>query len=425
MNHTISVGDYIRLTAVKAVQGGAMIGWYENTTVFIEGALPGEEVTARVTQVRSKFVRAQVVDIHRAHQDRQPASCPAAAEGAGCCDYSFATPQLQRHMKLTVVQEQLERIAHLTQESWPRDISMLSTEEKGWRIRQRYTVDENGQLGNFQKWSHHLIPRSSARCVQEARELEQVKITAGLVPGSEVVLALGDDGNSHAVNLSYSSTDDNRLGNARSRATARRARRGKKPSRSVLWGSGNVVQRVAGAEWILPAECFWQAHRNAASTYAELVINEADLAAGERAWDLYGGCGVFAQSLLVAQPDVHSVKSVDVDPRTISAGKKTFHNDNRVAVYRSSVEKWLRRVEEKPNTVVLDPPRAGAGRQVIELISKNIPHTVLHFGCDPASFARDLADWQRCGYGVKKLDVFDAFPGTHHMECFAKLEPLS
>lgn len=425
MNHRISVGDNIRLTAVKPVHGGAMIGWYENTTVFVEGALPGEEVTARVTQVRSRFVRAQVVSVDREHPDRQAPSCPAAAQGSGCCDYSIAKPELQRHMKLAVVHDQLERLAQLDKNSWPQEVSQLSAEDTGWRIRQRYTIDPKGELGSFRKWSNELIPRRHAECVQEASGLKRISLAEGLAPGSEVVLALGDDGNSHAVNLCYPRRNKHKVRSARAQATARRAEREKRPDRTILWGSGQVTQRVGGKEWVLPAECFWQAHINAAAKYAELVTQEADLVAGDRAWDLYGGCGVFAQALILAQPEVASVKSVDVDPRSIRAGEVAFSNDDRVVIRQSRVEQWLQRVNENPGTVVLDPPRAGAGKKVIELISRNTPHTVLHFGCDPASFARDLADWRRCGYGVKKLDVFDAFPGTHHMECFAKLEPLT
>ncbi|MFY9189680.1 MAG: TRAM domain-containing protein [Lawsonella sp.] len=425
MSADIQLGDHVRLTAVKPVQGGAMIAWHDNVTFFVEGALPGEDVTAKVTHVRSKFVRAQVLEVHKPHPERQSVACPAAAEGSGCCDYSFATPELQHQLKLAVVHDQLERMTELEKKFWPTTVTALSEDIQGWRIRQRYAVDDAGRVGNFRKWSHELVTRSDHQCIQEASELSDIPHIEALAPGSELVFAVGDDGQCHAVNLQYPAANKTTKRGSRSRATARRAQRAKTPQRSVLFGSGEVLQRVAGAEWTIPADCFWQAHRDAAAAYADLVTHESDLFAGDYAWDLYGGCGVFAQALRVSEPDVRGIDSVDLDPRSINAGKKVFDADKRVNITRANVLHWLRRTDTSPDVVVLDPPRAGAGKAVVESISRKNPRTILHFGCDPASFARDIADWLRSGYGVKKIHVFDGFPGTHHMECFAKLEPLS
>lgn len=69
-----------------------------------------------------------------------------------------------------------------------------------------------------------------------------------------------------------------------------------------------------------------------------------------------------------------------------------------------------------PNVVVLDPPRTGAGSDVLKSIAEANPQLVIHIGCDPATFARDVADWKLNGYEMDQLAVFNAFPGTHHFE---------
>jgi tRNA/tmRNA/rRNA uracil-C5-methylase (TrmA/RlmC/RlmD family) len=68
------------------------------------------------------------------------------------------------------------------------------------------------------------------------------------------------------------------------------------------------------------------------------------------------------------------------------------------------------------DVVVLDPPRVGAGQDVVSAIAKKAPPAVIHIGCDPATFARDAHAWVSNGYTLEKLTVFNAFPGTHHME---------
>lgn len=426
VKENIQLGDVIRLETVKPVHGGAVLAWCGGHTIFVEDALPKEDVSVEITQVRSKFLRATVTEVHTAHPGRIDPTCAATAQGAGCCDYAHATAELQEAMKLSVVQDQLSRMADIDTAQWPTTVQRLGESVEGWRIRQRYTANAQGRLGTYQKRSQNLILREDYPCCQEDPRFHELSWKEPFSPGSEVVFAVGDDGEPQAVLLEFPTTAHTQ-GNARARAVARRQRRERSPRRTLLTGSGIAQQRVQDTVWHIPIDCFWQAHRNAAATYAELVSREADLAPGEAAWDLYGGAGVFAKALYKAQPDCAEIWSVDVDKRSIAAGHDACADAPQINLVKSPVARWLPQNEKalpNPGTVVVDPPRSGVGRSIIERISARSPHTILHFGCDPASFARDLADWKRCGYGVQKIEVFDAFPNTHHMECFAKLEPL-
>ena len=96
--------------------------------------------------------------------------------------------------------------------------------------------------------------------------------------------------------------------------------------------------------------------------------------------------------------------------------------DYDVVLHNDLVEKAIDQLP-KPDAIVLDPPRTGAGAEVVEKAASASPGAAVHVGCDPATFARDLATWREHGYAVRRLAVINAFPGTHHMEALALLEP--
>jgi tRNA/tmRNA/rRNA uracil-C5-methylase (TrmA/RlmC/RlmD family) len=117
---------------------------------------------------------------------------------------------------------------------------------------------------------------------------------------------------------------------------------------------------------------------------------------------------------------VVTVHVVETDPQAVAAGSETFADDPRVHFHHSSV---ARAVDDlpAPSVVVADPPRAGAGREVVDKVVAAAPSAIIAVGCDPATFARDLADYRRGGYEVQWLHGFDAFPLTHHVEAIALL----
>ena len=120
-------------------------------------------------------------------------------------------------------------MTELEKKFWPTTVTALSEDIQGWRIRQRYAVDDAGRVGNFRKWSHELVTRSDHQCIQEASELSDIPHIEALAPGSELVFAVGDDGQCHAVNLQYPAANKTTKRGSRSRATARRAQRAKTP----------------------------------------------------------------------------------------------------------------------------------------------------------------------------------------------------
>ena len=168
---------------------------------------------------------------------------------------------------------------------------------------------------------------------------------------------------------------------------------------------------------------FWQSHRQAPSFYSALVADWAASVApaATSAWDLYGGAGLFAAALAGVLGGDAEIATVDTARAASAAARTALADLPGVSVVGDSVRKFLERRPGAADIAVLDPPRAGAGADVIGLLAGAGVAAVIHIGCEAAAFARDIGLYRRSGYTVQSLRVFDAFPLTHHVECFALL----
>jgi tRNA/tmRNA/rRNA uracil-C5-methylase (TrmA/RlmC/RlmD family) len=170
---------------------------------------------------------------------------------------------------------------------------------------------------------------------------------------------------------------------------------------------------------------FWQPHRDAAQCYSDVVAEWADASPGAVAWDLYSGAGVFAARLADQVGLSGTVLGVESGRPAVADGTAALRDLPWVQLRAQRVERWVGEQTGScaPQVVVLDPPRAGAGKDVVTALTACAPARIVHIGCDPAAFARDIGLYRAAGYTPTHLRAFDAFPGTHHVECLVLLEP--
>ncbi|NKY59766.1 class I SAM-dependent RNA methyltransferase [Nocardia flavorosea] len=439
--------------------GGFCVARYEGRVVFVRHGLPDELVAARVTEDRGgAFCRADAVDILEPSPDRVPRTCPVSGPGgAGCCDFAHATPSAQRALKSMVVAEQLRRIAGMEREPVVEPIPGPPDSAGGWRTRIRLVVDAAGRAGVHRYRSADVLP--DLRCPQPVPAALDGIAGRRWTPGADLVVAVDDEGHRHIVELapapqpgefrgavprdarrgpgdrrrSAPRKPERRAGpgeslpdtpnGQRRRAVARRAAAHTARDEWVAEGTGRAVQYVAGRRWDVSAAGFWQAHRGAAERYSDLVAEWADPAPGATAWDLYSGVGVFAARLAAQTGSAGTVYAVESAPGAVADGNDALGDLPWLTLQTGRVERWVAdRSESRPQVVVLDPPRAGAGKPVISAVTAAAPDRIVHIGCDPASFARDLRLYLDAGYRLGALRAFDAFPATHHVECLALLE---
>ncbi len=180
------------------------------------------------------------------------------------------------------------------------------------------------------------------------------------------------------------------------------------------WGIPSLLYPVGDLTYRVSAGSFFQVNRFLAPQLVELVTASRS---GALAWDLYAGVGLFAQALSRSFAQVVAVESASSsssDLRHNLAGKAHRVVSSDTLAFLEAEARRKRR--QRPDLVVLDPPRAGLGKRVITLLASVGAHTVVYVSCDPATLARDLGQMQRSGYRIAQMTLVDLFPQTFHLE---------
>jgi tRNA/tmRNA/rRNA uracil-C5-methylase (TrmA/RlmC/RlmD family) len=388
----------LTLTVGPAANGGSCIARHDGRVVFVRYALPGEQVLARVTQERGSHWHAEVIEVIDPSPDRIESLCPiAGVDGAGCCDLAFAKPDAALRIKGDVVANQLGRLGGF---EWAGEAEAVgSVGPTGWRNRVRLDTSADGHAGFHRYHSADLV--TELACAQVPLGMLDDLGGSRWPPGAELHVALDDSGQRHVVQSG--------------------PRAGRTSQTQVVEGSYEAVQRVGAREWRVPVTAFWQAHRDAARVYSGLIAGWADAGPGMTAWDLYGGAGVFAAVLAEAVGESGRVVTVDTSRGSSRAARAALADLRQVSVVTESVRRALTTQDRRADVAVLDPPRSGAGREVIDLLAGAEVPRIIHIGCEAASFARDVSLYRGHGYAVEDIRVFDSFPLTHHVECVAVL----
>jgi tRNA/tmRNA/rRNA uracil-C5-methylase (TrmA/RlmC/RlmD family) len=387
----------LTLTAGAPANGGSCVARHDGRVVFVRYALPGEKVRVRVTADRGSYWHAEAVEVIEPSDDRRASLCPiAGVDGAGCCDLAFVEPEAARALKAEVVSNQLARLANYQWHGAVQPLTPLGP--TGWRTRVRLDIGADGRAGFHRYRSDQLV--TDLNCGQLPAGMTDGLACTEWPPGAHLHVVIDDDGQRHVVHT---------------------ARQGRRTSTEVVEGNFHGVQRAGRHTWQVPVTAFWQAHCDAARTYSELVSDWAQPAPGMTAWDLYGGVGVFAAVLGDAVGESGQVMSVDSSRAASRAARATLAELAQVSVITDSVRRALTAQRRGADVAVLDPPRAGAGRDVIDLLAAAEVPRIVHIGCEAASFARDIGLYRRHGYVVNQISAFDSFPLTHHIECVALL----
>lgn len=335
--------------------------------VFVRHAIPGEVVTAEITEgaVGDRFLRADAVAVLSASPHRVEPPCPLARPGlCGGCDLQHVAVEQQRELKAGVVSEQLRRVAGID-----RDVEVLPLRpaEDGlrWRRRMRYHRLPDGRLGLRRHRSHDLVPVDDCRIQAD----------------DAVVLVEGEP-----------------------------------PEQPT------VAEQVGDHSFTVRADGFWQPHRDAPDTYAETVLAFAGLRPGDRVADLYAGVGLLSAPLAAVVGESGAVLAVEGDRDAAALAEANLAAYPWVQVVAGDVAAVMTDADPPYDVVVLDPPRVGARREVLERIVPLGARTIVHVGCDPAAFARDAAILAEHGYVLVDLRAYDAFPMTHHVEVLGRFE---
>ena len=426
-------GRVLRVRVEGPAQGGEFVARHEGRVVFCRGAITGELVDVVVDDDPGRaFCRGTVSAVIEPSPHRVEPRCPAAAAGAGCCDWSHIAPEAARGYAGRIIAEQAARIGGIDDAGGVVPVESPAGDDAttGWRTVARWVTDNEGTPGVRRARSRDLVTEP---CVQPDSRILRAVLDADVGPGREVLGVIGDDGGIHVAHRAADSRGPGGRGR-RSRASAAtraRARYSRAGNWQTVTGEPVVLRRVAGYEWRLPVEAFWQAHRSAAGHYADLVRAAVAAAPGPATdpvvWDLYGGAGLFSAAVLDVLPSAR-VTIVESASSSLRAVTTALSEETGIRSVRSRVESFLETPADTdggsadPDIVILDPPRGGAGIAVMEHLSSRVGTRIVHVGCDPASLARDVGVLVSRGWSLASLSGVASFPGTHHIEGIAVLD---
>ncbi|MFB6981890.1 class I SAM-dependent RNA methyltransferase [Streptomyces scopuliridis] len=430
------VGEEYEVEVGPVAHGGHCIArTAEGRVLFVRHALPGEKIVARVTEGEedSRYLRADAVKITEPSKDRVEAPCPYAGPGrCGGCDWQHAKPGAQRRLKGEVIAEQLQRLAGLTPEEAGWDGTVMPApgdklpagEVPAWRSRVQYAVDENGRAGLRKHRSHDVEPVEHCMIAAEGvselgverREWPQIAtVEAIAASGSgdrQVILTPREGGRLPLVELdkpvSVLRVDERDGGVHR------------------VHGRAFVRERADGRTYRVGMGGFWQVHPQAPQLLVEAVMQGLMPRKGETALDLYCGVGLFAGAIAERVGETGAVLGIESGKRAVEDARHNLQDLPRVRIEQGKVDQVLPRTGiTETDLIVLDPPRAGAGKQTVKHLSGLGARRIAYVACDPAALARDLAYFREGGYRPRTLRAFDLFPMTHHVECVAILEPVA
>ena len=421
------VGERFETRVERVAHGGFCVARHEGRAVFVRHALPGELVVAQVTEGHAgdRYLRADAVEILEPSADRVEAPCIYAGPGrCGGCDWQHTTPEAQRRLKAAVIEEQLRRLAGIERKVVVEE-APGTPDGLGWRTRVQFAVDDEGRTGLRKNRSHDIVPVEY--CEIAAPGVEEVGVEQRTWPGVagiEVIAATGSS--DRAVVVTPLPKPEGRMPIVELDVPVSVLRGDGAGGASRVHGRAQVREVAAGRTWKVSGSGFWQVHPAAADVLSEAVLGAVNAQPGETAMDLYCGVGLFAAGLAEAVGVDGEVVAVETDKGAVEDALGNLGGYDQVVVVEDRVDKAIADAPEDftAEVVVLDPPRAGAGKKVVEGIVGLRPRVVAYVACDPAALARDLGYFAEQGYELDTLRAFDLFPMTHHVECVAILEPV-
>jgi tRNA/tmRNA/rRNA uracil-C5-methylase (TrmA/RlmC/RlmD family) len=384
-NAKLKIGDRLTVEIGNIAYGGHFIAKHNGQIIFVRHGITGEKAIIEITGTSSKVVRADVVEILEPSPARVTAPCKFAhAHGCGGCDFQHIDLTFQRELKRRVVVEQFSRLGGLDVELDVKGVEPLSGLH--WRTRMDFAVSPSGRIGLFGNRSNEVVEIDD--CLISAESMKVNDVSARKWNGKErVELAVSTVGE---VNIS-------------------------RGGRSIS-GPTELTEVVNGLTYKVSAVSFWQAHVKAPTTLVTEAMELLGLREGDSVCDLYGGVGLFAAAMSKRVGAAGRVHLIELDKRATSDAKKGFALTRNVEIHIGRVESELKKIA-RADVLLLDPPRTGAGAEVVDQMLRLAPRTIVYVSCDPGTLARDAKLLTGGGYSISHLVGYDLFPMTSHIEC--------
>ena len=368
---------------------------YQGLDIFVFGGIPGEDVVAEVLQIRRKYVAARVIEVVRPAESRVEPPCRYYGECTGC-QWQHVDYDAQLAAKLDQVIDALKRIGGCY------DTIVLpvlpSPDHYGYRNHARFTVGKGGDLGFVNREPrriihvdtcmlmhsgiNHLLSELQDKC----GETTQLAIRAGEVTGDYLVQPTM-----------------------------------KSLGVTLATGQKHYQDSIDGRAFRVASPSFFQVNNKQTAELIQLVRQGLDLRGDEVLLDAYTGVGTIA---VLISPYVKKVLAVEESTAAVADARENAQGLDNLEFLLGKTEDVLQELTEKPDVVVLDPPRAGCQPRALNSLLELAPSKIVYVSCAPETLARDLKILCSGNYSVQQIQPLDMFPQTHHVECVAILNRI-
>ena len=375
----------MRLTIEKLVYGGAGLARTEHGVVFVPRTAPGDVVEADLVERKADYAVARVVSLLEPSPDRQAPLCPNY-ESAGCCHWQHIRYPRQLEIKEAILRETLQRTGRL---KWERPIPIVSGPDAQYRLRASFHVNKR-KLGFVEERSHKVVPITE--CSALSPELN------AFIPKANEILAAPDMTEVREVHA---------ISGPPVLATFGRKRVGHGPA------------RISVKDWVfdLHPEAFFQTNLYLLADFLETVLKDGSGA--KRVLDLFCGSGFFSVPLAKQTGEILGVEASPISVRQAQLNAR-LNNISNAEFFEGPVEDTLKHSPDlKPDLIVMNPPRVGAGREVARLAAALGAPRLVYVSCNPSTFARETPVILAEGYTLDGMTLIDQFPNTYHIELVA------
>lgn len=384
---------------------GRGITYYNNLITFVNNALPNEDVDINIIRENKKFYTADAINITNENKNRVIPKCPYY-KTCGGCNLQHINIEYEDEFKENKIKEILKKYANV-------DISLkMNKNDKELFYRNKITLKiENGKIGYYNESTHQLCEIKKCLIASNAIneficKLDTFNINNGTITirsnyENKLLLIISTD---EKITIDKYKTDDNIAGIIL--------------NNKCIYKDSYFYDYIDGMLFKVSYDSFFQVNNYMASNIFKILKNNIS---GKNLLDLYCGVGTLGLSLKDNFKNIYGIEKVKNAILDAKHNAK-INNVSNAFFYAGDTAKVLDKINQKFDTVIVDPPRSGLNQETINHIKRIKPKTLVYVSCDPMTLARDISTLQ--DYQVTKVNVLNMFPKTYHVECVCILSKL-
>ena len=437
--------DLIELNIENCGLDGSGAGHYEGMTVFVQGAITGEKILVHIIKVKKTYAIGKIEKILIASPNRIESPCKAYNRCGGC-SFCHTTYESEISAKEQHVKECFKRIGGIELEFEP---TIKANDIYGYRNKAQFPVSENNgeiSIGFYSPRSHRVV--NCPDCMLQPAEFElilncfkkyieenhisiyseenhkgllrHIYLRKGTVTG-EIMVCPVINGNElpkekELVSSLVSACDKIKSIIINTNTDKTNVILGKKCR--TIYGNDFITDALCSLNFRLSPLSFYQVNHNQAEKLYYKAAEYAELTGDETVLDLYCGTGTIGLSMANKAKNIIGVEIIPeaIEDAKINAENNNIHNSRFICGDAPKAAEILKNEGVKPNVIILDPPRKGCAKELLETVNEMNPDRIVYVSCDPATLARDCGILSEMGYVTEKATAVDLFPRTGHVE---------